>query len=1043
MHHHTFNPRVLKNLIKQLDSYVTEKSYILEEWTSYTGVHVSPAFIEKDDAPAVKMKLGERWSGVLDTTRYFETEFIVPADMAGRKVYLTIDFGGEAIIRINGRIAGAVSSREASGWVNRTDILFHEELKEGERLFIQVENAVDSGGYFNHAFPGKDPITYTMNTASFRIINEKAESIRYDIKCAWDVYEETEDEYVGKRIYNAVDDAVHKLDFDFGKERFYESIPEAEKCLWESLGKIRHATPGDVIICGHSHLDVAWLWTVKEIHRKCARTFSNNVSLMKAYPDFKFTQSQAAVYSYLKDHYPEVYEDVKSFVKNGQWEITGNTWVEADTNLASGESLIRQLLYGRAFFMKEFGISSDIYWLPDCFGFTAALPQVINKSGMKYFLTSKLQYNDTNEFPMSVFRWRSHSGDEVLSYMQKVHYEGDADAGYIKRTRKTNRQNDLVDASMGMFGYGDGGGGCTFDMVEKVRRFQKIPGLPCVRMGKAQDFFAALEKDRELLPVWDGEMYYENHRGTFTSQAFVKKNNRKGEFMLRNAEMLSLLAGTYDREETEKLWKLLLTNQFHDILPGTSIEEVFVNTRAEYELMNEGGNRIIDAALRKLSDEAATGKNSIVVWNFLPFGITSAVKMQLSGDIISKLQSFMENTDISCNNIQLSVTDASGNRENAKISDCTLEFIARDVPAMGYKVYHLSSEKKESTLKADISFLENKYVRADFDENGNLTSFINKKTGKNILSGKGNLLSISHDKPIHESAWNLENDYKMKMWYLEKADSVELVEEGPVKAVIKTVHTFNESEITQLITLEEDSETLIFDTTVSWFEREKVLKAEFPLDIRARFATYDIAHGAIERPTYANNSYEKAMFEVCAHKWADLSQGDMGMSIINDCKYGYDIDKNTMRITLMRAPILPDATADKGISSFRYGIYAHENRWDDCDTVKESFRENIPLKAVFSENGNSERGEYSFITLSDEKVMIDAIKPAEDDNGVIIRFYETSAHSGNVTVSLPESISRISECNMMEDNIGEIPHKGNEFSFDIRPFEVKTFRINF
>ena len=1023
--HHTFNPRVLKNLIKQLDSYVTEEAVILDGWTSYSGVHVSPCNIVLDGDKKTVMSLGDRWQATLDTTRYFEKEFIVPESFEGRKIYLTIDFGGEAIIRINGKIYGAVSSREASGWVHRTDILFHEELKAGDKLFIQVENAVDSGGYFNHAFPDKKPITYTMNTACFRIINEAAEDINYDICCAFDVYEVTEDEYVAKRIYNAVDNAIHKLDFDFGKKRYYESIPEAKKCLWEELGKINYATPGNVILSGHSHLDVAWLWTVKEIHRKCARTFSNNASLMKKYPDFKFTQSQAAVYSFVKDYYPEVYEDVKKFVKNGQWEITGNTWVEADTNIASGESLIRQLLYGREFFMKEFGISSDIYWLPDCFGFTAALPQVIKKSGMKYFLTSKLQYNDTNEFPLSVFRWRSHSGDEVLSYMQKVHYEGDADADYIKRTRKTNRQNDLVDASMGMYGYGDGGGGCTFDMVEKVRRFQKIPGLPQVQMGQAKDFFTAVEKDIDSLPVWDGEMYYENHRGTFTSQAFVKKNNRHGEYLLRNAEMLSLLAGTYDKERLERVWKLLLTNQFHDILPGTSIEEVFINTREEYELMNKEGNEIVNDALRLLSEKAASSENSIVVWNLLPFAVTNTVKAEIPEGFCG-------------------VKDSDGNSMQAVKNGNFLEFTAVNVPPMGYKVFTLTENNETvSLVQADRYTLENKYIRARLDENGNLTELTNKKTGKNILSGTGNLLSVSHDKPIHESAWNLENDYKMKMWYLTEADSVELVENTPVKAVIRTVRSFNKSVITQDITLTSESQTLIFDTTVDWHETEKVLKAEFPLDIRSRIATYEIAHGALERPTYANNSYEKAMFECCAHKWADLSQGDTGMSIINDCKYGYDIDNNTMRITLMRAPILPDATADKGISTFRYGAYVHESRWNDADTVKEAFMENIPLKAVYCSKANGTESEFSYITLSDSRVMIDAVKQAQDGNGIIIRVYETSAHSGEVTLTLPCNASEITECNMMETDENAVDFDKNAFTFTIKPFEVKSFRINF
>lgn len=1023
MEQHTFNPRVLKNLISKLDRYIVKGRFELPEWDSYTGVHTSPAHIELDGNGVEKMHLGDRWCAQWDTTRYFETRFIVPHEFEGEKIYLTIDFGGEAIVRINGKIVGAVSSNEEGGWVHRTEILFDKPLSAGEELFIQIENAVNAAGYFNFSYPGVKPITYTMKSAYFSVINEDAEAVYYDLNCAFDVYEACEDEYVAKRIYNVVDTAAHMLDYDMGNERFWESIPKTRKYLWEQLEKIAYATPGEVILCGHSHLDVAWLWTVKEIHRKCARTFSNNIALMKKYPDFKFTQSQAAVYSFIKDCYPEIFEEVKKYVKNGQWEITGNAWVEADTNIASGESLIRQILYGRRFFTEEFGVSSDIYWLPDCFGFSPALPQIIKKSGMKYFLTSKLQNNDTNEFPMSVYKWRSHSGDEVLAYMQKVGYESDADAAYIVRTRKSNRQNELTEASMGMYGYGDGGGGCTFEMVEKLRRYNKISGLPKNSMGHAKDFFAEVEKCADALPVWDGEMYYENHRGTFTSQAFVKKNNRRGEYMLRNAEMLTLADGTYNRDELDKMWKLLLTNQFHDILPGTSIREVFENTREEYALLNEKGEKIISEALARLSKNAATGENSIVVWNFLPYEITANVTSEIP----------FENACI---------TDIDGNIMPSCVTDGTVEFVAKNIPPMGYKVFKAQNKKSSvGSVKAGIDFLENDYIRAEFNENGQLISLVNKALGENILGGVGNRLSISHDKPIHESAWNLENDYKMKTVYLDTAQSVELVHVSPVKAVIRVKYGFNESVISQDITLTAEGKTLVFDTKVDWHEREKVLKAEFPTAVRSRYATYEVAHGAVERPTYANNSYERAMFEVCAHKWADLSQGDRGLSIINDCKYGYDILANVMRITLMRAPVLPDPTADIGISEFKYGVYAHENGWNLSECVKEAFAMNVPPKAVFEADGNGEKSEFSYITLSDDRVMLDAVKAAEDGNGIIVRMYETSAHSGKVKLTLACDGFTVRECNLVEENGEAVPTDGNSFEFSISPYEVKTFRI--
>lgn len=1018
---HTYNPVILKNLLGFTEPFIKEKVIPLPEWRSYAGVHEEPAKIVLDGKPPRIMELGDTWEASLDTTRYFETEFTVPREFEGRKIYFAADFGGEAIVRINGKIAGAVSSAQCGGWVHRNRILFHEPLKAGQKLDIEIENGINAGGYFDYAYPDFRPAVYKMEYAQFEIINEEAEKLWYDLECAWDIYENSEDEYVRRRVYNVIDTAAHALDYDFGPEKFYAGIPGAERLLWEGLGKIEYRTPGDVIMCGHSHLDVAWLWTKKEITRKCARTFANNVSLMKNYPDFRFTQSQAVCYDFVKQHYPDVYEDVRRFVKNGQWEITGNAWVEADTNIASGESLIRQLLVGRNFFMSEFGVSSDIYWLPDCFGFTAALPQIIKRSGMKYFLTSKLQYNDTNEFPDSIFRWRSHSGDEVLAYMQKVHYEGDGDAAYIVNTRKSNRQNDLADASMGMFGYGDGGGGCTYDMIEKIERFEKMPGLPKVRMAQAEDFFAEIDKDADEYPVWDGEMYYENHRGTFTSQAFVKKNNRRGEYMLRNAEMLSLLAGTYDADKLLKLWKLLLENQFHDILPGTSIHEVFENTKKEYALLRKEGKEYTDRAFAVLNKKAAKG-DSVVVWNLISYVNSAPVKLEGNYE-------------------GMSVRDASGRVMPSVYSGGVLEFTAEDVPPMGYKVFSLCKAGNEGSVSADKFRLENRNIKACFDENAHLISLIDKKSGREVLAGPSNRLSISHDKPFHESAWNLENDYQMKMHYLDAPDSIEIIVDTPAKAVLRTVHRFNRSVITQDITLTDEASTLIFDTTVDWHEDHKVLKAEFDTDIRARYASYEIAHGALERPTYANNSYEKAMFEVCAHKWADLSDASRGLSVINDCKYGYDIQGNVMRITLMRAPTIPDMTADRGINTFRYGCYPHAGTWSTASTVYEAEKENIPMYAFDIKGGQGTDDERSFISLSRDGIMTDAVKKAEDGRGFIIRLNEVGNREDELTVSLPLDSFMYNECNMMETDEEEPRMAQGSFTFRIHPYEVRTFRI--
>lgn len=1026
---HTENPRVLDNLIhKHLSPFITEYALTVPEWVTYTGVHTAPNRIELNDEPKSVMRLGDRYHIGYNDTRYFEAEITVPDCFEGRKAYLTIDFGGEALVRVNGKIVGAVSSRENCGWVCRNEILFPDGLHAGEKLFIQCENAVDCGGFCDNAMAGAKYMTYTLNNAALRLINEEAESFFYDMTCAWEVYKASEDKYAAKRLYNAIDNAMHLLSFDLGKEKFYASLPAASARFREETAKIRYETPGEIIYAGHSHLDIAWLWTVRELNRKTARTFSNNLALMDVYPDFRFTQSQALVYQFMKDRYPDIYERVKEKVASGQWEITGNTWVEADTNIASGESLIRQLLYGREFFLKEFGVSSDIYWLPDCFGFTAALPQIIARSGMKYFITSKLQNNDTNEFPLSLYKWRAHSGDEILAFMQKVPYGGDPSADYVVRARSTNRQNDLTDVSFGMYGYGDGGGGCTFDMFEKIRRYETLPGLPKVRPGKAAEFFAEAEKSLPELPVWDGEMYYENHRGTFTSQAFVKKNNRRGEFRMRNAEILSLLNGNYPSEKLEKAWKMLLQNQFHDILPGTSIHEVFEDTRKEYEEFAALADSMIADAVK--DTDVRFGKDSsVIVRNLNTHAVTDTVCVTVPFD----------------NPV---FTDGSGRTMKSAVRKTkdgnTVEFLAENVPGMGYKVFLVTEGAKTAAEKVVCTerLLENEYIRAEFDEDGLLVSVLDKETGRETLAGRGNLLTLSHDKPIHESAWNLESDYKMNMLPLTRLHSCEVTEANEVRGTIRQVRQVNSSVITQYITLKAGSRTLDFYTEVDWHEREKVLKAEFPVDVRARYSTFEIAHGAVERPTYANNPYERAMFECCAHQWTDLSENGFGVSLLNDCKYGYDISGNVMRITLMRGPVCPDPTGDIGFNSFTYSLYPHAGRWSDADTVNEAFRLNDPLTAAYVEKGRGEVYEASLLGADGKGIVIDAVKKAQDGDGVILRFYEAEGRRENAVITLPDGFSSVTECNMMEVNEAErIPVTDGKFTVSVKPYEVRTFRI--
>lgn len=1025
---HTLNPRVLHNQIKQIEPYAVTDRFVIGRWRSYTGMHVSPNNIVLDDKPPVTLGLGDRWNVGYDETRYFEAEITVPSNFEGKKVYLSIDFGGEALVRINGEIVGAVSSRENSGWVHRTEILFKDGVKTGEKLSIQIEGTVDCAGFCDNAMAGEKYMEYRMKKAELIAVDKLTESYWFDISTAWDAYENCEDQYVKSRLFNAMDDSVHQLDFDFGGEAFIASVPKAVNVLWGEIEKIEYSTPGEVIMAGHSHLDVAWLWTVREITRKTARTFSNNLALMDNYPDFKFTQSQAVLYDFMKKHYPDIFERVKEKVKNGQWEIVGNAWVEADTNIASGEALVRQLLYGREFFMKEFGVSSDIYWLPDCFGFTWALPQIIKRSGMKYFMTSKLFYNDTNEFPHSVFRWRSHSGDEILAYLCKQPYQSEYNAEYVTSLRKNNRQNSIVDVSCGMFGYGDGGGGCTYKQVETGKRIEKLPGMPKTTNGRVADFFKAIDGDFDKLPVYDGELYYENHRGTFTSQAFIKENNRRGEFMMRNAEILNVFGGKeYPAEKMEEAWKILLINQFHDILPGTSIHEAMENTREEYAQLRQLGGELVRMGKDGILNKVSVKDDSVLVWNMLTWQTKGIVKAE-----IPYMAKGIKNSDGK-------LLTSKVYEENGKYY---IEFLADPVPAFGYGVFTLCDETAEvENVKVTKNTIENKYLKVVIDDNGLIDEVTDKTTGRQILTGKGNLMTISHDKPIHESAWNMEFDYQMKFWELRDAESVEVVEASPLRGAVRVVRKFHESTITQDIILEKDKPTLDFDTTVDWHEREKVLKAEFPVDIRNRNASCEIAHGAAEYPTHYNTCYDQAKFEFCAHKWADLSEGGYGASIINDCKYGYNVHDNMMKITLLRGPICPDPMGDLGMHHFRYSFYPHAGTWRDADTVRLGFEENVRLEGEFiGGTGGNDVG-HTYAKIEGESVILDAVKPAQDGRGYIVRMYESETRHCTVKASFELEYSKVIECNLMECDEQEIDCENGEFTFKMKPHEVKTFRL--
>lgn len=1017
----TLKLNVLKDMYFQLPKYAVIAKKNIEEWEYTRGEFLGEDGYRYDDEFKSSIKTGDRWYAAYDSAHFFKASITVPDEMDGLPMHARFKVGGEALVKCNGKYIAGCTSRLTLP--DRADVELGVH-KAGEILNFEIEATVDSMEFCDPAMDGAEYQVCDFGETSIFVIDKECDAYVFDLEVAFDALDYITDEHIKSKVYAAVDDSLHMVDYDFEPNVVRESIKEARKFYLKKISEIKWSAQSRVMLTGHSHIDVAWLWRVQESIRKSARTFSNVTTLMDFYPEMTFGQSEAVLYDMVKRHYPDIYEKIKQKIADGQWDICGNVWVEADTNITSGESLIRQVLYGTEFFKNEFGKVSKTYWLPDCFGFTAALPQIIKGCGMENFITSKLSFNDTTKFPYHMFMWQGNNGDKVYAHLMLPSYNCNFKVGEIMTADRECNDKSVLDTSMSMYGFGDGGGGPTRAMLERGRRLRSFPGLPKTEIGHIDDFFMTYHGKENELPVWNGEMYYENHRGTFTSQAFVKKNNRKGEIGITRAEMLCAFAEIikgkkYPKEELEAAWRILMTNQFHDILPGSSIHQVFEDCRKTYAEMNEIRYKIRDNALSVL---AVGEKNSITVWNLSSFAHTGPVTVENVPDGYSPV-------------------DDNGNMLRCANYDGKLIFLPEKIAPMSFKVFPLKKGFGDfDCVKADKSELSNGIISARLDENAILTSVVCLKNGREALDGRGNILTVSLDKCCHETAWNLELNYTKKTWELTDAESVEVAESNPLRGVIRVKRRFNKSVITQDIILYAGLDYIVFDTTVDWHETDKVLKAGFDVSVIDTDATYDIAHGTIKRPTHWNTPYDMTRFEVAAHKWADLSEGGFGCSILNDCKYGYDIHNSHMRITLMRAPTCPDRTGDHGINTFKYAFLPHFSDWRNR-TVAAANNFNIDCLAVYNDEANGGEASHGFIGTSGGEVVIDAFKKAQDGRGYILRIVEATQSRGNITVDFGFDISSVIECNMIEEDKGAVERSGNSFTFAIKPFEVKTFRI--
>jgi alpha-mannosidase len=984
------------------------------------------------------------WGG-RDKHSWFRFRITMPREFTGKPVMLKIITDREGWDATNPQFIAWIDGDLQHGLdANHTLLSLTKDCKAGEVFCVDL-----------YAYGGTEEGDSRFSAELFTL-NRQVEKLYYDI---WVPLEaacllQKEDK---RRIdtLTCLEGAVNLLDLrEDDSVLFYRSVEEAILYLEKEFYKSALVGAGNTteLCVGHTHIDVAWLWSLRQTREKVVRSFSTVISLMKEFPEYIFMSSQPQLYQFVKQDQPELYEEIKKMVTEGRWEPEGSMWVEADCNLISGESLIRQIMFGKKFFKDEFGVDNKILWLPDVFGYSAALPQIMKKSGVSYFMTTKISWNEFNKLPYDTFMWRGIDGTEILTqfvttqeYNEKeprinTTYNGMIDPSHVLGCWQRYQQKNISNEVLNCFGYGDGGGGPTREMLENARRLDKgLPGMPKVHIGKAIDFFEKLEENtlhNPKLPNWVGELYLEFHRGTYTSMARNKRYNRKVEFMNQDMEWLSVMAESltglkYPVKDINDSWEVTLLNQFHDIIPGSSIKEVYETSKEQYEQLLQSGSEIINRSLLSITEKIKINQNSFVVFNQLGY---------LRDDVVTAdIPEGWDNAEI-YDEDQLIKSQIS--------QDGKLVFFVEGLPAKGYKQFMIKKASKQQTT-CDVIYqngceMENKFFDIKIDQDGNITTFYDKYNKRQVLkpNSRGNVLQVFEDKPMDFDAWNLDIYYQEKSWEMNEVTEIRLIEKGPVRTIIQIKKTYLKSTIIQMVTMYSQINRIDFHTKIDWKEKQAFVKAAFPVEINSDKATYDIQFGNVERPTHWNTSWDLAKFEVCAHKWADLSEGGYGVALLNDCKYGYDIKDSVMRLSLLKSAIFPNPDADKELHEFTYSIYPHAGNFKEAKVDQMAYRVNCPVYCLLQKPHEGLLPEkLSFISVDQSNIFLDTIKKSESGKEYIIRMYENHNQLTKACCTSYHNFRSITECDLLENNISEVEYQDNQFEFMIKPFEIKTFKI--
>lgn len=982
-----------------------------------------------------KIEKGFRWGGI-DMNLWVVGEYTVPEEYAGKRLYAVSHASGrEELFFVNGIPSGLFSWKNEALSAEHAARVFTLNAVAGEKFqlaFECLDRIVISGeACFDLTFKPYEPNEEadaapgrTYDGVEIAIMNDDVKDLCFDLRellqLALDVPEKS---YIRQKACRVLDFVCENLVLcpqHYEKEVWMASVKKCLEVTRPFFQKKNDRIFGRVGIIGHSHLDTAWLWEVKETIRKSVRTYSNALQLMDQYPEYMFMMSSTLQAEWLKDYYPEVFEKMKQRIKEGRYELNGGCFIECDCNITGGEMMIRQFLKGQQFTRENFGYTMDTFWLPDTFGYSAAIPQIMHGCGTKYFSTNKLNANEINRVEHESFIWRGIDGSEVIAHIPVS--GGHTDVRDVFYTGDGIRDKDATDKRLLTFGMGDGGGGPTYGMIEEAKRVTACEGMPETTMMTVSDFFKELEReDRDYLTMFDNELYFENHRGTLTTNHKVKRKTRKAESLFRNAEYFNVLSKGETDKDFEKCLKNLLLNQFHDILPGTCINTVYDTFNKE---MDENAEYLTNEIQRFAKLITKAEENKISVFNTLSFDRSDAVIFD--GDVSIK--------DHPCQTFE----DVAGRKLTA-VSDIKIPAFAATVLEKG------ESKKKDSPFRYDEKngVVETPFALVKYDEDGYIASFIDKESGRELRKDGGAPLGAfltAENCPMEWDNWNIDSDAFDRLAVAKGFVSRELVSDGAVELRLRSEFDLGKTiKIRQDTVFYADSPRVDFQTIVDWSAKHYILKAGFDLDLRSKEATCEIQYGNVKRPTHQSTSYDIAKFEVVNHKWTDISENRFGVALLNDCKYGVSFIDCNLTLTLMNGGCSPDDKADRGVHEMTYSLLPHMDSLRAENVIRPAYELNNPYVTAKGKTTACD----SFITISSSNVICEAVKKAEDRSGDdVLRFYECEgAKTVDTAIVLPKGTKKAIICNMLEDEEREIEICDGKILYSFKPFEILTVKV--